>query len=182
MVVVIVRVIDAVKLLDDALLFQPPHFFDHSRVAAIHQESCARAGDDEARVGDRNDPLRQFFSNRFGCGHPVDRYRTEYALSHGAYLVVAPIPPQRVDGEMAGERCLQPAGERVDRLARIVDNRTARWDQDIRLPLRDLAQALNDVARAGSPAVVTIFLDLRNRVLETEQVEDSTVSIDQVAN
>src|SRR5207248_1169242 len=102
--------------------------------------------------------------------------------SHGAYLVVAPIPPQRVDGEMAGERCLQPAGERVDRLARIVDNRTARWDQDIRLPLRDLAQALNDVARAGSPAVVTIFLDLRNRVLETEQVEDSTVSIDQVAN
>ena len=77
---------------------------------------------------------------------------------------------------------MQPANENVDRLARIVDNRSASRNQDVGLPLRDLAQALNDVARAGGPAMVTIFLDLRNRVLQAEQVEDSTVSIDQVAN
>ena len=42
---------------------------------------------------------------------------------------------------------------------------------DVRLPLRDLAQALDDVAYARGPAVATILPHLWNRVLQAEEVE-----------
>src|SRR5207245_2768296 len=101
---------------------------------------------------------------------------------HGAYPLVAAIPAQRVDGEVTGEHCLQPADKRVDRFARIADNRAARGNQDVRLPLPDLAEALDDVARACGPAMVTILLHLGDGVLEAEQIKKLAAAVNQVTH
>jgi hypothetical protein len=67
-------------------------------------------------------------------------------------------------------------------LARIADYRPARGNQDVRLALRDLAKALDDLARARGPAMVTILLHLGNRVLEAEQIKNLAAAVNQVAH
>ena len=168
MIVVIMRDIDSVQPLDDALALQPVHFIDHFLVAAIHQECRARFRNDQAGIRDGDDPGGQFLLDRFRNRHPRDGSGTEHARRHAAYLVIAAIPAQRVDGEMAGENCLEPPNEGVDRVFRIVNHRSAHRNQNVRLPLQHLAQALDDVSRARRLAVVTVLLHFRNRILQAE--------------
>src|SRR4029077_6477281 len=101
MVVVVVRDVAAVELLDDALALQALDLVDDLAISAIDQECRARARDDQAGVGDREDPTRQFFLDSVGDRHPLDRRGAENTRSHGAYFVVATIPAQSVDGEVA---------------------------------------------------------------------------------
>src|SRR5881394_1696680 len=82
---------------------------------------------------------------------------------------------------MARKDGAQAIDKRGNRAIGVADHRTARGDEEIRFPRRDLPQTRHYVARARGVAVIAILLRLRDSVLQAEQIEDAAIAVDEIA-
>ena len=79
---------------------------------------------------------------------------------------------RRVGLEVALEKNLQSLDEAADGGLRVCDRGTARGQDEIRVFLRDGAQAADEVSGARGIPVVSAGLCLRNGVLQAVEIEE----------
>jgi len=70
----------------------------------------------------------------------------------------------------------------VDCRSRLLDDRAASGDEDVRLLLGHLSQTDDEIADPACVSVVTADVSLRHGVLEAVEVQDSPVAVDQIAH